>query len=299
MNTAAMLDAKVAEWQKEGRSKAEIICLQCEFMLGWPYVWGASGQNCTVDQRRYFMNRSVISEGDANLIRKRCQILNGSKSSCEGCKYKGTRIQDCQGFEKEIHKKVGITLTGAGATSMYNNVSLWSAYGKIGNMPANAVCLVFKQVNNKMEHVGQHVGGGRIIHCSGEVKVGSTSEKGWTHFAIPKGMEGESPVWRPTIRKGSSGDDVRYCQELLIKLGYDLGSYGADGKFGAKTQAAVIAFQKKAGLSADGVVGPLTWEALENATPGEKLYTATIKHLDKTQAEAMKLAYPNCDISEE
>lgn len=46
-------------------------------------------------------------------------------------------------------------------------------------------------------------------------------------------------------------------QNYLKSQGYDLGSYGADGDYGAGTTAAVIAFQKDKGLEADGIWGPL------------------------------------------
>ena len=102
MNSAKQLDAMVADWIRQGKSKAEIVVAEAEATIGWPYVWGASGQDCTVAKREYFMNRSAIGPGDAELIRKRCQQLNGSGSSCSGCKYypggERTRIQDCQGF---------------------------------------------------------------------------------------------------------------------------------------------------------------------------------------------------------
>ena len=38
-----------------------------------------------------------------------------------------------------------------------------------------------------------------------------------------------------------------------------------DGDFGAITEAAVRAFQESHGLTPDGIVGPLTWSALEAA----------------------------------
>ena len=63
-----------------------------------------------------------------------------------------------------------------------------------------------------------------------------------------------------TYRRGSSGQTVRTIQEKLIRWGYLDGT--ADGIYGSKTEAAVKLFQKKNGLTADGVVGPATLKAL-------------------------------------
>ena len=63
-----------------------------------------------------------------------------------------------------------------------------------------------------------------------------------------------------TLKQGSRGDLVKTVQQKLIKWGYLKGS--ADGIFGAKTKTAVIAFQKKNGLTADGIVGTRTAQAL-------------------------------------
>lgn len=67
------------------------------------------------------------------------------------------------------------------------------------------------------------------------------------------------------LAKGDQGAEVKELQELLIKLGYNLGSLGADGDFGSKTLAAVKAFQKSVGLTQDGIVGPQTQEQLRIA----------------------------------
>ena len=103
-----------------------------------------------------------------------------------------------------------------------------------------------------------------------------------------------------TIRRGSTGPDVVECQEDLIKLNYDLSPYGADGKFGAKTEKAVKDFQTASGLKADGIVGPATWAALDAAVgPGTVLYTVTIQHLTLSQANALISQYPGAEKTEE
>jgi len=308
LNSAETVDNLVLNWKRMGMTRAEIVVKEAEAMLGWSYVWGATGQDCTPEKRTYFMNRSAIGPKDAELIMKRCQVLNGSCALCGGCKFypngARTRIQDCHGFVKELHKAVGITLKGGGCTSMWNDNSNWAVKGPISEMPPGQVCCVFKHIasTGKMDHMGEHIGAGNIIHCSGEVKRGKTSEKGWTHYAIPKGMEDDEqmPVWRSTIRKGSTGDDVRYCQEILNNLGYDTG--GIDGKFGEKTRKAVMAFQQTHDLGVDGVVGPMTWEKLEAANDGSTeqptLYMITIRNLSLDQANALKEQYPDSNITE-
>jgi peptidoglycan hydrolase-like protein with peptidoglycan-binding domain len=67
----------------------------------------------------------------------------------------------------------------------------------------------------------------------------------------------------PTLKKGSKGERVTGLQEGLLMLGYDPGD--ADGIFGPKTEQAVKAFQTNWSLEVDGVVGPATWSALEEA----------------------------------
>jgi len=66
----------------------------------------------------------------------------------------------------------------------------------------------------------------------------------------------------PTIRNGAHGTAVKVLQRLLIVNGAKLSKYGADGKCGAETVAAVKAFQTAHNLTPDGICGPLTWAAL-------------------------------------
>lgn len=62
-----------------------------------------------------------------------------------------------------------------------------------------------------------------------------------------------------------AGDDVKNVQEALKQLGYDLSKYGSDGLIGSETTAAIKAFQEAKGLSIDGIVGPNTVKALQDA----------------------------------
>ena len=66
----------------------------------------------------------------------------------------------------------------------------------------------------------------------------------------------------PFLQCGCRSEAVRAAQLLLRGRGFDLGRTGADGDFGAKTEAAVRRFQRSRGLETDGVIGPLTWAAL-------------------------------------
>lgn len=57
---------------------------------------------------------------------------------------------------------------------------------------------------------------------------------------------------------------VLALQQQLRALGYAPGAI--DGVDGPRTRAALLAFQKTAGLAADGIAGPATWAALERAS---------------------------------
>jgi N-acetylmuramidase/Putative peptidoglycan binding domain len=68
-----------------------------------------------------------------------------------------------------------------------------------------------------------------------------------------------------TIRINTSKtDSVVLLQSLLIKAGYDI---AADGAFGPMTETAVMDFQKKSKLVADGIVGQKTWRTLLSEEP--------------------------------
>lgn len=71
-----------------------------------------------------------------------------------------------------------------------------------------------------------------------------------------------SPKLRQLKKGVKDGGDVKAVQTLLIVGGYSCGTQGADGSFGNSTDAAVRKYQSDHGLTADGVVGVVTWGRL-------------------------------------
>ena len=95
----------------------------------------------------------------------------------------------------------------------------------------------------------------------------STSSGGGSYYApvVPD---------MPMLYRGCTGDAVKTLQEKLNAKGFDSGN--VDGIFGAKTYAAVTAFQKANGLGVDGIVGKLTWGKLYGVSPAMPVETTTV-----------------------
>ena len=297
MNSAATVSNMIVNWKQMDLTRGEIVWLIAEACLGWPYVWGSLGELDTPEKREYYMNRSSIGPKDAEMIRKRCQVLNGTAALCSGCKYypngAKTRMFDCRGFTRWTLSQVGITLNGAGATSQWNDNSNWEEKGEIKDMPDDVVCCVFKHIKStgKMDHTGLATKD-QIIHCSVEVKRGKITDSGWTHYAVPRRIREKVaplPDTKPTLRRGSKGEYVTLLQTMLIQRDYDVGKSGADGIYGAATEAAVKLYQADHGLKNDGITGPATWASLESGQT--ELYTVTIQHVSKTIAEEIIRKY--------
>ena len=82
-----------------------------------------------------------------------------------------------------------------------------------------------------------------------------------------------------TLKNGMSGEDVRELQEDLIRLGYDLGRWGADGDFGDATEEAVRRFQRDRRLPVTGEMDAAACEALEAALAKQEKPVAHPRHV--------------------
>ena len=309
MNNAKQVDSLVQEWKAAGKDRAYIAWHTALACISWPYVYGARGEYCTVQ------NRHSRYSDDHPTIRTKCKGYD--TGSCTGCKWypnsERVRCYDCRGFTYWCLKQVGIIINGQGATSQWNTAANWASKGEIAAMPRDTLVCLFVQKGKTMEHTGFGYNS-ETCECSNGVQHFTSRNKKWTHWAVPAGLYSTDPqpepepvpAWRPTIRRGSKGAEVGECQTMLVKLGYDIGPCGIDGDFGRATEKAVREFQGDHQLVVDGVVGPMTWDALDKAVaqlnPAEPItytYSVIIHGLDHTQAEAIAGNYPGSEIVKE
>ena len=291
MYKATSVELFLADWKEQGISKPNIVRGLAERYLGWQYVYASQGQDCTPEWRKgripYCPSQKYVG-----MITDNCPVLSGkqptiycnkphsnekmiSPESCDGCDFLDTDVFDCAGFVLSLLQRAGVPFYGQGATTQWGTASNWAAQGEISTMPRDLVCVIYKRKDDKMSHAGLSMGDGNggAIHCSTFVKRGNvfTDSPKWTHWGIPKGLYTTEELRKagidvaeddniPTLRRGSQGDEVADLQMLLnSKFGYKL---DIDGDFGSKTESAVKDFQRKQGMTADGIVGPKTWKAL-------------------------------------
>ena len=118
--------------------------------------------------------------------------------------------------------------------------------------------------------------GGTQITTAYTFSADTTVYAHWTYTGGGGGGSYYAPVVpdMPMLYRGCTGDAVKTLQDKLNALGYNSGN--VDGIFGAKTYAAVTAFQKANGLGVDGIVGKLTWGKLYGVSPAMPVETTTV-----------------------
>lgn len=95
-----------------------------------------------------------------------------------------------------------------------------------------------------------------------------------------------------TLKLGMRNYDIKEIQRKLYKLGYLEHSSQITGYYGAETEEAVEAFQKRNGLTADGTVGPKTLKVLESDDAKKPRATATPKVTKKPSKTSKPTATP-------
>jgi peptidoglycan/xylan/chitin deacetylase (PgdA/CDA1 family)/peptidoglycan hydrolase-like protein with peptidoglycan-binding domain len=98
-------------------------------------------------------------------------------------------------------------------------------------------------------------------------------------MAAPSGVTSSS-TYPGLLKYGSSGTAVKQLQQALANKGYNV---SVDGAFGPGTRSAVMSFQSSMGITADGIVGSVTWG---------KLFTSTSTATNITLTSSTSASYP-------
>lgn len=97
---------------------------------------------------------------------------------------------------------------------------------------------------------------------------------------------GQSMIYYQINGPHNTKTGVKKLQEDLLKLGFSVGKYGADGSFGPSTKTAVLRYQKKKGLKQDGSAGPDTLSAIKKDLTPKPVPPKPTKGLYKVQTGA-------------
>ena len=263
---------------------AEHFVAYCLRMVGHPYWYGTCGYKATGSllsrktkqyPSHYGSGRTSRYKQDIANKEVVCDCIGGAKGyAWTGG---GQAILDAIGTDMSVPSTYGSHgCPDKGANSMFSYAkSKGMDWGTLDTLP-DIVGLAL----HKDGHVGYTVGDGYAVEwqgfSSGCVKT-KIAGRGWTSwFKLPfiDYNDGTSREENPTLdaplgsrllKKGMIGTDVKALQELMMQLGYDLPKYGADGKFGSETEAAVLDFQKDQEILQDGKYGSETHAALMDA----------------------------------
>ena len=275
----------------------------------WGYIWGTAGIVWTQAKQDQKVQYMVSKYGQNWKTSDAAKADNYWSAAMYGAKWIGRTVADCSGLFAWAFKKLGGYI-------YHGSNTIWDKYctskgelikGKRDDgkdlKPGTAI-FTHNKKTGKRGHIGLYIGDGWVIEASGTIngviKSKITISK-WVEWGELKGVNyGNAPadvITDPeehmtygTIRKGDKGPVVRFAQELLIKKGYSLPKYGADGDFGNETLSAVKAFQKANGLTADGVIGSKTWEKLQEENQPEK-YAVVIYCQTEEQAKEIAEKY--------
>ena len=225
--------------------------------LGRPYIYGTYGQILT---ERLLQNRAATYPNRLGPERVRYAREH----------YIGKRVSDCEGLIKFY-----LWADSPDEAPKYNasqDLSANGAFekatvkGKIGTIPERpGVCVRYNG------HVGVYIGNGYVVEERGFnygcVKT-KLKDRNWTDWfehpwiqyeAQPQPEVKYVTIEMPVLRKGDKVQACKTLQACLDVFGYGL---AIDGSFGGKTDAALRDFQKKHGLTVDGVCGKNSWNAL-------------------------------------
>ncbi len=280
----------------------------CEKMVGRPYWYGTCCYKATgslLSRKKNQYPGYYTSDKDERLKKDIAnkEVVADCIGGCKGYAWTGggQSVLEAIGTDNPISSKYGSNgCPDYGANSMFS----WAKkkgmdWGTIDTLPEIPGLALYKE-----GHAGYYVGNGYAVEWRGSASGCCRTEvkkRPWTHwYKLPfidygdtsgaeKAVEAVTvyTLGSRLLKIGTSGSDVRTLQELLDRLGAAL---EVDGIFGRKTEDAVLAFQKKAGIKQDGKYGDQSHAALmaaiSDAEEGEQAKAETTEQENGEQEES-------------
>ncbi|GAB3713941.1 peptidoglycan recognition protein family protein [Mariniluteicoccus flavus] len=199
--------------------------------------WGDSGQHFTISRGGYVM-----------------EARHGSLKHVQGRKsfIKGIHARSANAYSIGIENE-GLYTDVLPPKAQYDalvNLLAWLCWSY--GLKADAI-------DGHRDHVATECPGKLFYSKLSQLRADVAKKLGTTAPPPKPPTNPTEPVTWAVLASGSRGDKVYALQHLLRSRGQRV---DADGSFGPGTRAGVVAFQRSAGLSADGIVGAKTWAKL-------------------------------------
>lgn len=196
------------------------------------------------------------------------QVNNGISggSSSSGSSSSGTS-SGTSGFTRTLRKGY----TGADVTAVQQKLKALGFYsGSIDGVYGTGSIAAVKKFQQQNGLTADGLVGSRTYAALMSASSGSSSDSSSSGSSSgtsdsSSGSSGQTYA-KGTLSYGSTGTEVKKMQQALKALDYNV---SADGSYGALTQMAVTQFQKRNGLTADGVAGSATLKLLYSGSAKE------------------------------
>lgn len=183
-------------------------------------------------------------------------VSGGSSSS-------GSSSSGSSGFTRTLRKGY----TGADVMAVQQKLKELGFYsGSVDGVYGTGSIAAVKKFQQQNGLTADGLVGSRTYTALMSASTGSSSNSGSDNSSSSSDSTSGQDYAEGTLSYGSSGTEVKKMQQALKALGYNV---SADGSYGALTQMAVTQFQKRNGLTADGVAGSVTLKLLYSGNAKE------------------------------
>lgn len=183
-------------------------------------------------------------------------VSGGSSSS-------GSSSSGSSGFTRTLRKGY----TGADVIAVQQKLKELGFYsGSVDGVYGTGSIAAVKKFQQQNGLTADGLVGSRTYTALMSASTGSSSNSGSDNSSSSSDSTSGQDYAEGTLSYGSSGTEVKKMQQALKALGYNV---SADGSYGALTQMAVTQFQKRNGLTADGVAGSATLKLLYSGNAKE------------------------------